>query len=69
MGLEGYGLAPGCRADIVILQAANVHEALRLKPARLFAIRRGKIIAQTSPVVSRLTLADKSLDVDFKFPD
>ena len=69
MGLEGYGLEPGCRADIVILQAANVHEALRLKPARLFAIRRGKIIAQTSPVVSRLTLADKSLDVDFKFPD
>ncbi|MGD8445950.1 MAG: amidohydrolase family protein, partial [Desulfobacterales bacterium] len=36
MGLDGYGLAPGCRADIVVLQAANVHDALRLKPARLY---------------------------------
>ena len=68
MGLEGYGLAPGCRADIVILQAANVHEALRLKPARLFVIRRGKVIAQTPPVVSRLALADQRIEVDFRFP-
>jgi cytosine deaminase len=68
MGLEGYGLEPGCRADVVILQAADIHEALRLKPARLFVIRGGKIIAQTTPVVSRLDLAGKSLDVDFRFP-
>ncbi len=68
MGLEGYGLAPGCRADIVILQAADIHEALRLKPARLFVIRRGKIIAQTPPVVSRLTLENQNIEVDFRFP-
>jgi cytosine deaminase len=68
MGLEGYGLEPGCRADIVILQASNVHEALRLKPARLFVIRRGKVIAQAQPVVSRLELGEKIIDVDFKFP-
>ncbi len=42
MGLEGYGLEPGCRADMVILQAQDPHEALRLKPARLHVIRRGK---------------------------
>ena len=68
MGLEGYGLEPGCRADIVILQAADIHEALRLKPARLFVIRRGKIIAQTPPVVSRLELEDQNIEVDFRFP-
>ena len=68
MGLEGYGLAPGCRADLVILQAADTHEALRLKPARLFVIRRGKVIAQTPPVVSRLTLEKESIEVDFRFP-
>ena len=68
MGLDGYGLAPGCRADIVILQAADIHEALRLKPARLFVIRGGKIIAQTPPVVSRLALEDQNIEVDFKFP-
>jgi len=68
MGLDGYGLAPGCRADIVILQAADIHEALRLKPARLFVIRGGKIIAQTPPVVSRLELEDQNIELDFKFP-
>jgi cytosine deaminase len=68
MGLEGYGLEPGCRADIVILQAADIHEALRLKPARLIVIRRGKIIAQTQPVVSRLTLEENEIEVDFRFP-
>jgi cytosine deaminase len=68
MGLEGYGLEPGCRADIVILQAANVHEALRLKPARLYVIRSGNVIAQTPPVVSRLELEDQNIEVDFKFP-
>ena len=68
MGLEGYGLEPGCRADVVILQAADTHEALRLKPARLFVIRRGKIIAETPPVISRLELADQNVEVDFRFP-
>jgi cytosine deaminase len=52
---------------MVILQAANLQEALRLKPARLFVIRRGKIIAQTPPVVSRLDLADQTVEVDFHF--
>jgi len=68
MGLEGYGLAPGCRADVVILQAADIHEALRLKPARLFVIRGGKVIAETPPVVSRLALEDQNIEVDFRFP-
>jgi len=67
MGLEGYGLKPGCRADMVILQAQDQYEALRLKPARLYVIRHGKIIAQTPPVISRLALEDRSIDVDFRF--
>ncbi len=67
MGLEGYGLDPGCNADVVILQAVDIQEALRLKPARLFVIRRGEVIAETSPVVSRLELGDEKLEVDFHF--
>ncbi|MEZ7823702.1 MAG: amidohydrolase family protein, partial [SAR324 cluster bacterium] len=31
LGLEGYGLEKGCNADLVILQAADPVEALRLK--------------------------------------
>jgi len=68
LGLEGYGLEPGCHADIVILQAGSPQEALRLKPARLQVIRRGKVIAETPPVLSRLSLADKTSEVDFSWP-
>ncbi|MGB5748706.1 MAG: amidohydrolase family protein [Desulfobacterales bacterium] len=68
LGLEDYGLEPGCRADMVILQAANPQEALRLKPARLFVIRRGTVIAETPPVISRLSLSKKTYEIDFRFP-
>ena len=68
LGIENYGIEPGCNADIVILQASDAQEALRLKPARLFVIRRGTIIAETSPVVSRLELADRTVVVDFRWP-
>jgi cytosine deaminase len=68
LGIEGYGLEPGCHADIVILQARDPQEAMRLKPARLFVIRRGTVIAETPAVVSRLELADRTLEVDFRWP-
>ena len=67
LGLENYGLAKGCRADMVILQAADPHEALRLRPARLFVIRRGRVIAETPPVTSRLALENRTVEVDFSF--
>jgi cytosine deaminase len=68
MGLEDYGLEPGCNADFVVLQAADPIEALRLKPARLFVVRRGQIIAETPPVASRLTLGGETPSVDFSRP-
>jgi cytosine deaminase len=68
LGLEGYGLEPGCHADIVILQARDPQEALRLKPARLHVIRRGKVIAETPPVLSRLEMEDQTTEVDFRWP-
>ena len=68
LGLKGYGIEAGCNADIVILQARDPQEALRLKPARLFVIRRGTIIAETSPVVSHLRLGDQTVAVDFHWP-
>ena len=66
--IENYGIEPGCHADIVILQARNPQEALRLRPARLYVIRRGTVIAETPPVISRLELGDKKADVDFRWP-
>ncbi len=65
LGLEGYGLEKGCQADFVVLQAADPIEALRLKPARLLVVRRGRVIAETSPVKSRVRLDDGEVEVDF----
>ena len=56
LGLVGYGLEKGCNADLVILQAADPVEALRLKANRLFVIRRGRIISSSAPVEAKLNL-------------
>jgi cytosine deaminase len=68
LGLDGYGLEPGCNGDMVILQARDPQEALRLRPARLFVIRRGRVIAETPPVASRLALGNRTFAVDFRYP-
>lgn len=64
MGLEGYGLEVGCNADMVVLQAADPIEAVRLKANRLFVIRRGKVIAETPPRIAALALPDRPAAVD-----
>ncbi len=56
MGLQGYGLEKGCNADLIILQARDPLEALRLKPNRLAVIRRGKVIARTPARISELRI-------------
>jgi len=65
LGLDGYGLAVGCNADMVVLQAKSDIEALRVRPTRLAVIRRGKIIAQSPESVSALSLGDNRYDIDF----
>ncbi|HEX5188004.1 MAG TPA: amidohydrolase family protein [Streptosporangiaceae bacterium] len=47
LGVRGYGLEPGCAADLVVLDAESMHEALRLQAARNWVIRRGSIVAST----------------------
>jgi cytosine deaminase len=64
MGLEGYGDAVGCRADLVLLQARDPIEAIRLKATRLAVIRAGKVVARTAPRVSQLSLAGRPATVD-----
>jgi len=64
MGLAGYGLDKGCTADLVVLQARDPAEALRLKPARLAVIKSGKIIASTAPRSSTLNLPGRPTSVD-----
>ena len=57
--LDRYGIAPGNYADLVLLQAADPFEAIRLKATRLLVLRRGKIIARTPEKVTHLELPDR----------
>ncbi|TIX86630.1 amidohydrolase family protein [Rhizobium sp. P44RR-XXIV] len=64
LGLEGYGLAKGCNADFVILQAVDTVEALRLKPNRLAVIKSGKVIARSAPRIGELFLDGRPTRID-----
>src|SRR5579863_3473658 len=68
LGLEDYGLEPGCHADFVILEAADPIEALRLRPARLHVVRRGRVIARTVPAEATLHLGQEPEAVSFARP-
>ncbi len=68
LGLERYGLQPGCYADLVVLQAADPVEAIRLQSPCLYVFRRGRLIAQTPPLVSQLHLPGRPSQVDFTRP-
>jgi cytosine deaminase len=65
LNLEGYGIAPGNYADLLVLQAENTIEAIRISPERLFVIRRGKLLAKATPRESRVTFAGVETSVDF----
>jgi cytosine deaminase len=64
MGLEGYGLEPGCNGDLVLLQARDPIEAIRLKASRLAVVRRGQVIAEAPPRITRLALDGRPAEVD-----
>jgi len=64
MHLDGYGLDKGCHADMVVLQAKDPIEAIRLKPQRLFVIKRGKVIAEAPERVSMLHLDGRPKSVN-----
>nr|WP_315183382.1 amidohydrolase family protein [uncultured Albidiferax sp.] len=65
MQLDGYGLAPGCWADFVLLQAQDPVEAIRLRATRLQVYKRGKLLAQTPANTARLQLPDRPDSVDW----
>lgn len=65
LGLPHYGLAPGCDANLVLLQAADAFEAIRLRAERLYVIRRGQIIAHAPPRASQVKLGGAETMVDF----
>ena len=65
--LDRYGIAPGCRADLVLLQAADPFEAIRLKATRLLVLRNGKTIARTPEKLTSLFVQDRPSTVALNF--
>jgi cytosine/creatinine deaminase len=43
-----YGIAPGKPADLVIVDAPSVHEAIRLQPPRKHVFKRGREVARST---------------------
>ncbi|MES2743683.1 MAG: amidohydrolase family protein [Pseudomonadota bacterium] len=66
LGLDAYGLAPGCHADLVLLDAASPVEAIRLRAARRLVMRRGRIVSEAPPGAARLHLPGRPDTVDFR---
>lgn len=52
MRLDGYGLQPGCRADLVVAAAPSVQEAYRTQPPRLAVIHDGRLVAEYGRIVA-----------------
>ena len=65
--LDKYGIAEGNWADLVLLQAADPFEAIRLKAARLLVVRRGKIVARSAERVTQLDLDGRPEQVSLNF--
>ena len=65
LGLEGYGLTPGCHADFVLLHARNPAEAIRLRAARLGVWRRGQRVASQPAPTAALNLPGRPGTVGF----
>ncbi|MEJ8848138.1 amidohydrolase family protein [Variovorax rhizosphaerae] len=58
-GLPNYGLAAGCDASFVLLQARDPVEAIRLRATRLKVYRQGKLLAESPAATASLHVAGR----------
>ncbi|NUX56868.1 amidohydrolase family protein [Paraburkholderia youngii] len=66
LGLEDYGIAPGCAANLVVLDARDEIEAIRLRAARLAVVSRGRVVSRAPAARASLSLEGRPEQVDFK---
>ena len=64
MGLKGYGLSKGSLASLVVLQAADPVEAIRLRATRLLVISKGKIVSRMPEHSAQLNLPGRPKTTD-----
>jgi cytosine/creatinine deaminase len=68
LGLEGYGLEPGCRADLCVFAAPTEMDAIRLVSPRKLVLRGGKVVARTDPAQTSVVWDGREEAVDFLKP-
>ena len=68
LGLSGYGLTPGCHAHLVLLDANDPIEAIRLEATRLIVVRHGAIIARSAPRTTELSLEGRPSQLSLRRP-
>ena len=64
MGLDGYGVAKGCEANFVLLQAHETIDALRLRAHRIAVVRKGRVVSRSDPQIFRMTINVDGKDLD-----
>jgi len=67
-GLKDYGLAAGCDASFVLLQARDPVEAIRLRAARLKVYRKGRLLSESPAATGTLHLPGRPGSTDFMPP-
>jgi cytosine deaminase len=63
MGIADYGLHEGAVASLVVLDAGDPVEAVRLRPDRLVVVSKGRVVAQKPRNDSRLSLPGRPATV------
>lgn len=67
MGLADYGLEVGRKASLVVLDAGDPVEAVRLRAARLCVVAAGKVVSERDAAHARLSLPGRPGSVSRRF--
>ena len=67
MGLDDYGLGVGCKASLVILEANDPVEAIRLRANRTTVISKGKVVAERPSARATLHIEGRPSISDRRF--
>ncbi|MGH2316169.1 cytosine deaminase [Planococcus sp. SE5232] len=54
---EGYGIKEGHQANLIVIDSESEYEAIRTQASVLYSIRNGKIIVETKPVETTMTIS------------
>ena len=66
LGLNDYGVRVGAPANLVILDAGDCVEAIRLRAQRRYVVRAGKILSEAPAAAARLNLPNRPEAVNFR---